>query len=82
MMQNQVMSANANTNFPLVSNPASGLERYTINNGMPQHYNIPPEFYDGSGNYEVADEAQAHMNNVMGMASTISEMKLPKFTYL
>jgi hypothetical protein len=66
-----------------VPSPSQGLERYGLNNGMPQQYNVPSEFYDSNSNYEVvADEAQAHMNNVLGMASTISEMKLPKFTYL
>ncbi len=83
MMQNPPM--NNTNNFPMVpnTNHQQGLERYALNNGMPQHYNVPSEFYDNNSNYEVvADEAQAHMNNVLGMASTISEMKLPKFTYL
>jgi hypothetical protein len=83
MMQNPPMNNNTNTNFPMVPSPSQGLERYGLNNGMPQQYNVPSEFYDSNSNYEVvADEAQAHMNNVLGMASTISEMKLPKFTYL
>lgn len=84
MMQNQPMN-NTNANFPMMANHNhnQGLERYALNNGMPQQYNVPSEFYDNNSNYEaVADEAQAHMNNVLGMASTISEMKMPKFTYL